>query len=540
MRIFIIPCNVVSRYDQYTNDIAWYNKYPHMFNDATSVQFNVIGGEHYEDIIGAINNTGTATEKWSYNAPGIITLDYVPGIGVTKDANDATNRAFQALWAAIYSKTSGFLQFPAYTLATTIVAAQSMGQNIGYLKCALEVSNAFTPTNNYFPRGMLFAMGIDPDSILGKQQNVRWRLNNCIREFNKLCIPDFLDLFIRHYRLARNIYADADNQYAQFIKFRPAGYYLYNDLGVYDTQTGEYVTDDNGKAVHRCDFYVMPYIIEDVADDPQHYKVVDVSDLLDIIELQLKVIQQSSDFKFILGAVQRAFDSHQFVKIDPVDADAKPTVAVDDNVLSQIANANFVGAIQTSLVTQPAMFTGQKWHYDTFDIYGDLNHDLVLYTPGVRGKGSNATGDIVLNSYDEVITREWVMEATRCIATLDPNFSTIEDGRGSYQFHRIEACGADFITQIGIIKYDQTLGDYSRAQFYGIIDALEQVPTACALLKFKYAPRLYIVVDNKVREFFGDLNHWGILDRRSLSQLHDTAMVSMMEPTGPIPIKLGF
>lgn len=527
----------------FSNDIEWYNKYPNMFNDATRVPFNKIAGKMYEGVQPDLSNKeGNIQETMgTYNQPGIITMDYVPGIGVTTGFNSAPNRAFKSLWSALYSKTTGIINFPVHILASMYCVQQSIAQNIAYVKRALEISNTYIANNHNFPKYLLLALGLNPESILGKQDAIRWRLNNYIREFNAMMIPKYIDIFVRHYRMARHVYMDQPSDVAQLFMFRPFCYYVYSDKGRYDASLEDY------DGVCRAEALVMPYLVlpdtDNLNAEPDTNHPVDIDAILDVIEEQLISVVQSDDYIQVLGAMQRAFDTSQFIVLDEVTADDKVTVKVDDYINYQIHNANFAGRPLMNRVQMPNIFDGTKWAMVDGAIESNKTLDLITYTPSTSGRNCNAFKRAFLNTFNDSVDQAWTAEATRLICILEED-SAIEELFGiTYKKYYMDSCGSEFITDMRV--WLPTTHDGVRHFLNSGVctdtstEVLDNLIFLGALTKFKYAPRVWLLLSTVNQGFVGDIHFWTSIDRDTIRGLNETCLLSQLSTTTALNVKQG-
>lgn len=374
-----------------SNDIAWYNKSGIIFDDATRLPFNRIMGD---PLRGRFNADGSTRVAPDLAVPGVMTIEYIPTIGISKSSNDPINRAFNTIYGDIYSKTTGAMQFQQMDLAFFTMSMMSVVAWIGYAKKALEVSYLWSGQNYYYPRLLLSAMGIWPDEVIGYQDDWRIELNTLIDNFNALRVPNFMDCFKRAYSLAHNMYVDEDTIRGQLYNFRPAGYYKYVDTG--DPAYLEWVPN-----------FTKPGVLPVAAQG-------EMRRILTNINAMLNAWRNSSDLGLISGSIQRAYPNQSLLSLDRVMVDQTMVPIYDRNINWQINNLRTVNIVNTSTTTS-------KPGTATLNILQDPIQNCLIFNPPVQQLSQNKTefsdmyapNFLLLNSYDGTKDSEFVMEATR-------------------------------------------------------------------------------------------------------------------------------
>lgn len=512
-----------------TNDIGWYNKMTNLFSRATQIPFNRILGDTMSEPDLTFNNY-TSNSPWLRRSlPLIMKISYAPGIGVCTDYNDAPNRAFQAMYSALLTKTStSVLPFTAANLGLYTVSAQSIAQNIGVAKRLIETARVYTPDNYGLPRAFLAAQMDEIDLGHGWSDGVEdlinnigkyeWELNNAIRDFNSLRIPNFIDTFKRQYLLAHSYFMDNDTVASQAYVFMPETYFQFSDLGI-ETSAG--VFDGIACALSNS---------MDASTFPK---------LLDIIRTQISSLRSSKDFTSINGTLKRAFEESDFVHIDELVGNETPNFVVDDVMSYQIHNL-------TICDINPE---------DVNNITADYERDIIVYNPYSYGSnGLCASHNFLLNSFENSVSPDWIMESTRLI--------TVEGDD-----HSIYACGTEIVTRVSIIMIDydeqgnadgvdvmvlrDSIFDYDGAgDSPGDMDE-ELCYVLPALEKFHKGPRfaVYGITEVPADNDFGfseektlititgDLHFYTFASRDAIKRLHDTALLSIFDTTTAMNVK---
>lgn len=365
------------------NDINWWNKSP-MYADATRVPFNRVYGAGINKRLNPDAAEAGVDTNVRIPMSGIMAIEYVPSIGTSHDSSSAVNRAFNSLFGELYSKTTGTPPIQQMDVAMFITSLASVATLIGMMKRALGVSQLYSNWNYNFPRNLLKAMRFDPDTVIGWQDELRYALNDCILNFNNLKVPDIMDIYVRQYALAHNVYCDEDDVTSAMYVFNPKGYYVYDD------------TANPAKLV----WYELDAL------------EFDAKDVIAAINACLEAWRNSSDLPLISGTIQRAFSETQTISLDYVMESDVVIPTVDRNIMWQINNMNVV-----------------EWEDSTFDILQDPVKNILIFDPAPVSAINNlisASGwDYFLNSYDGNISDEFIMEATRLIVFPNTDMSTI-------------------------------------------------------------------------------------------------------------------
>lgn len=362
-----------------SNDINWWNKSP-IYDDVTRVPFNRLYGRPYK-----LRTNQESVKDQNVDMAGIMSFTFVPSIGTAKDATSAVNRTFNSLFGELYSKTTGTPPIQYMDVANFITALSSIACLIGHVKRALGISQLYNNWNYNFPDPLLAATGINPDTVIGNQEQVRYKLNDLILNFNNFKVPDIMDIYVRQYALSHNVYCDEDDVTSAMYVFKPQGYYIYDD------------TPLEGPAYLR--WVEFPIVLGGTH----------ISDILDAIDLALEAWRNSSDLPLITGTLQRAFPDVATISLDYAHESDVVIPTVDRNIMWQINNMNVV-PIKSG----------------TLDIKQDPIGNFIKFTPELDGNVYVATigvstTDHLLNSYDGVIDKEFIMESTRFKCFTDPD-----------------------------------------------------------------------------------------------------------------------
>lgn len=498
-------------YDSYhSNDISWWNKSP-MYPDVTRVPFNRIYGS-------PVNLRASAAHGHDSKIPeinrlpfgSIMTFDFVPSIGTTIDGNASVNRAFNSLFGELYARTTGTPPIQQADVAMFITSLASVSVLIAHVKRALGVSQLYSNLNYLYPHILLQSMHLDDSSIIGHQDEVRYALNDCILNFNNLKVPNVMDIYVRQYALAHNVYADEDDVMSQLFLFNPAGYYVYDD------------------SLSRCTWKTFNYSSD-----------LNVSVFIDAINECLESWRNSSDLGLISGTIQRAFAETETISLDYVREGDVVVPTPDRNIFWQIEN----------MVVQPVVWS-------SLDISQDPVQNILICTPEPAAPTlyedcgpwvylNVGLDDVVLNSYDNNTGDEFIMESTRLIpyysAELDQVMFPTEFVVNSKIIYVLTS-------EVGTLKTEKYT--FYSTQVYGDTTTVTDMATTnwmhSMLSQFKHHPRIRTWYTPGSLEtgnmhfsgMFGDLYRFTTIDNAALDGLDRCAKQSVYKTfTAPKYVK---
>lgn len=490
----------------HTNDISWWNNSP-LYPDATRVPFNRIAGAPVNYGTTLTNGTTILTVT-SAAMPGIAVLDVLPTIGDSTGVNSPVNRAFTSLYGDIYSKTTGAMQFQQMDLAMFMTSMSSIASLIAHCKRVLGVSQFYHGQNYYYPEALLTALGVDPDEVIGHQDQLRSQLNNVILSFNGLKVPDILPLYIRQYSLFHSIYADEDSVASQLYLFKPAYYYIYDDTASKCTCT----------------------------------KITNFSmaSLLALIESLLNAWRTSSDLGIISGSIQRAFSDKNFMTLDYALMTDVVLPVVDRNIMWQINNADIVTPLVSTFNITQSPTENKIICQGMYDI--EIDNDAVQFA-------FLSMPLKLLRSFDGSSDDEFVMEATRLmqrpqpLAWEEPLMRNGTEVVTALTLFTTELDGSGKVTLV-TQKTESSLLVLISSAAATVRQA--NAKFIASLSKFKYAPPIYVAVGSSATEFklspvSGDVYRYTTIDGETLDGLTAAALQSIyatdwqgLKPANPI------
>lgn len=166
----------------YFNDPSWLDHNPALTRDAASIGFyQRIGRPEL------VNGTteGSLQIKGEVTSPGLLTLYYVPTVGVAETQGDTVNLAAHQISSFMRTQISGSRSYEPADVMMYILALSSIYDAINAGARMYYFSQSYNAWNLHAPTAYLEAMGVDPDTIQGNETKVREDLNQLIISANR-------------------------------------------------------------------------------------------------------------------------------------------------------------------------------------------------------------------------------------------------------------------------------------------------------------------------------------------------------------------
>ena len=276
--------------------------------------------------------------------PGIMTLSWLPTIGISEGPTSPVSLAGRKLYYFVRHANSGHVNYDAPDLTNYIVAADSAFFMFSYFRRALGMLNTFSPLNRYYAQYAMESAGFDYDDLFHNAAELNFFLNQMAAKMRSLVLPKSLAYYQRHSALSDNIYADADDARAQTYQFVPAGWYVWTEPTSGDAS--------NHKLWHLS-FHPNPGITKATDSDrtrssenqsrvsqrPDRGKLITLDDMREIMDGILEPLLLSEDFNIMSGDILKAFGSDVIVGVSEVPVGYTIAPVYDEDALDQIRNA---------------------------------------------------------------------------------------------------------------------------------------------------------------------------------------------------------
>ena len=289
----------------------------------------------------SISDGTISNESVPSTFPGIMTLSWLPTIGISEGPTSPVSLAGRKLYYFVRHANSGHVNYDAPDLTNYIVAADSAFFMFSYFRRALGMLNTFSPLNRYYAQYAMESAGFNYDDLFHNAAELSFFLNQTAAKMRSLVLPKSIAYYQRHSALSDNIYADADDARAQTYQFVPAGWYVWTE------PTSGDVT--NHKLWHLS-FHPNPGITDNpstrssdnesrYAQRPDRGSLLTLANMREIMDGILEPLLLSEDFNIMSGDILKAFGSDVIVGVSEVPIGYTIAPVYDEDALDQIRNA---------------------------------------------------------------------------------------------------------------------------------------------------------------------------------------------------------
>jgi len=365
------------------NDPAYYNKYPELVKDVASFWFSKPLGFPIKQFSDEADYIETA--------PGICTLYYIPGPGVSNSPASAVNTVARAAYVFQRYVNSGSKTYEPADLMMYFLAMDSAYQMWAVGRRAIGLARLFSASNRYRAKEMLKACGFDP-SVMEELPRLRAVVNNFAARISSFAVPGTMDYFKRHAEVNQVVFMDANSNKSQMYVMVPSTYYVY--------------TESEAKLTHKSRWLY-------------DYWTVDTYEAA-LNEIAAPIVL-SEDFGIMSGDVVKAYKDN-IMRLSLTPEDYITPIVYDEVMLSQIENAMVVSAVTT-------------------DIIQDRETGSILWTPGLTGGDLTFNSEPVVNMHTDAPTSDELMEATRLMVKAEPGDTYIQ------------YCGTEIITNMWLWNF---------------------------------------------------------------------------------------
>lgn len=502
------------------NDVSWYTLNTNILNSAATFPFALPLGSKFNV---SINDPQSGTRLESI--PGVCAINFMPTIGIATDANSPINVASRAIYTFVRHANSGSKVYDAPDLMMYLVAMDSLLMLHAYIRRIYGVVSEFSPLNRYYARGLLTAMGVDPDNMFANAAQLRYLVNMTAVRIGQLCVPNSMSYYARHQWMCEGMYLDGTANQSQTYVYVPYGFY-------------QYVIDEETK-VGKLQFRTRTGL---------GMKDGTITSLQNAVNTLLNAVLQQEDCGIMSGDILKAFGENGIMKLSVMPDNYFILPVLNYEVLSQIENSVAVGHPQVSgpisydIEQATAIGTGYLTQSFSFP---------AKYTPLTTGSPSFNLGRIankpyLMNFHKGEVSPGDVMVASRLL----PTFATYSGG----DTFDLLAYGSELVISYMYYKFNDevsygttnwngvTNSDLSYMEGFNVTpETVNLTETADVLTAYNYTCEYLPVVSqfdwhplvwtqssvsNYTMRPMMDLENFSLFSSENLQRLHEVAMLA--------------
>lgn len=402
-----------------TNDISWYDKNPALLKAAASLPYGYPVGQSV-DLENYQYNPTNRHIPMHNRMPGILTIDLVPGPGVS-DGNvggeiAAVNVAARDIYSFVRYANSGHTNYDPADIMIYMLAIDEIYMEIADAQRIYGIINLINPQNRFVPKYLVQALGWDYDDIISSLAQFRFAINSAAARIAALNMPMGFPYFDRHRWLFSNIYVDGTSPKAQLLAFKKVMYRRYDELG------------DTGSALRA----------------EKRPNLMTLDKWSTNITKMINAVVGSEDCGIISGDILKAFGTDKCYSAQYMPDNYFVVPSYDEEVMSQISNAT--------------VFEG----YSNCDITQDpsINRGTIIYKPkAVVKTGINvpeinpAYGNQILSFQKDTVTPEDTIIGSRLTVMLDSNDESYDVSKSEFTSY-VLSCGSEFAVGAHLWLFD--------------------------------------------------------------------------------------
>lgn len=309
------------------NDWRWYAQNEQMLKDAASFSyFNPIGNEI---------DWGYATDLPGHGVPGIMAIRTAPTFGWNDGPTTPLNIASTNLYSFVRYANSGAKNYDAPDLMMYLLTMDSIFSYHAFLKRIYGMAQLYSNTNWYYPKGAVYANGVDFEDVIHHLADLRYYINNFAVRAGSYCIPATMSYMAKHMWMYSGIYLDTpDNDKAQTYMFVPAGFYKFSNA-----ESADYYSS----------LQYVPFLDEGLSrpNTPSQFSQYTVAQLQQYGDNLLAGVHLIEDVGIMSGDILKAFGPNMVYHLDGISEAYTVFPAYIEEVCDQIENMTLVGEFTT-------------------------------------------------------------------------------------------------------------------------------------------------------------------------------------------------
>lgn len=517
------------RFSGRMNDWTWYANDSNLLRDATNLSFNNAVGGYLPDETYVYDAAGNHAID-NLTIPGILTMVYVPTVGISKDFNSPINVAKAKLYTFVRHANSGHANYDSPDLMQYVMSKTSIDALFWHFARVYACAFKYHQTNRYLPKALIEAMGIDADDIVANLADFRAQLNIAAVKLNALFIPNTFGYYKRQSWLNTQLIFDSVSPKAQIYVPVPYCAWVYNESGA-----------DVGNLTPK------------VVYNPTNAKLK-FTDIVTILNDLINPLVASEDVNIMSGDMLKAYGEEKRVVLPTLAENYDIPFNYSEEVLEQVHNTTFVGEFYDGYT--PKILQDPTTGLITFDpqinadnyVTTDYATSYIFEDGSFKFIESRKRLDLITND----ATPERIIVASRNTAMFSKLAHSGQEGS------KIDSCGSElflygdiyvnsseFHSSSDAILYSKGLARYriryinSWAPVRGDSDVYFHMINAIS--KFDWFPICYFyqiyINEAKGENEFGslcdpnDINNYTVIHRSNLAKLHELALLTQFNIT---------
>lgn len=501
----IIDTAAKGMYRSGSNDPAWYSRSPQLVKDVASFPFSFPTGQEF--VLG-INSD-------PIKIPGVMCIGTGIAIGHAQgDLADPINVAATNLYSEIRQANSGHANYEAADLMMYIICMDSLYAFHAWLRRVYGTAMAYTPTNKYYPRGVLAAMNVDADDVFENLAQLRANINLFARMLSSYRIPSKFSYITRHQWMYNSLFVDSTNSKAQTYLFNLDNAWQFDNTATTGTRL----------------------IMIDIASSGS----MTVAKMSQIWNNMFTAIQNDEDVNIMSGDILKAFPNDILIAPEiPENYTVLPTY--DERVLMQIHNSISCGTAgffsqEGQIVQDPSINGGAI----------TAVYNLGTLKPVTDGPYGWVTGILdrqLINYYKDDVTPDDMMEATRLTGAGNVQTHNGVDGNAYYMV-RYPYIGSEFVTtyRMVVLFAGDSVSQWKKIEFTNTFEYLNSLTVGDTMShlvdvigytsQFDWAPKILVVGASAPQAYngmFADVAVYTIVQQDSLAMMHRVALLSELD-----------
>lgn len=531
------------------NDKSWYARNDQIMKDATNFSRGYPLGITLPSRVMTPYNlkipTGAVTGK--YGIPGIMTLEYIPTIGVSKESQSPINIAARAQYSFVRYANSGSAVGDPSDQMFYFVAADSLFMWHQSLCRVYGVMRLHDYLNQYQPDAIVQALGFNYSDLNRNLAQFRSHINMLALRINRIAVPNDMAYMLRHAWMASGLYTDSAAYKAQMYAYVPKAFFKYNE-----------VEEGPNNVV-----YVSPWLS---SNGSTIFSTINFEQIKTFSDVLLNAVLQSESFGITTGDIMKAYGRDKLFMLAEIGEDYSVMPAYSPEVLSQMENTDIIPMTLSDLDQLNPEQNTEISADGYIEMPGKLN---ITYSGGSAASAMNLLtsnyfylcglqSDRLMNFHIDQIDNGDVMVASRLMAGINIDTSVKVDYTNSASSGKISfelsSCGSEIVIDAKIHTIYSTSNDVTKicsipwvsgyAPGGTDVNLFERTRFGVLLQQFDWhLPWIQGIPSEAVNwatssstsvngAFLGDtrdIDNYGIVSNANIDQMHEVALLSLFD-----------